>query len=127
MGLGVGVGVELGLGLASSMFSMTSHLLSCDVTIVWYVAKCRSMLATTPAKLGRSVPGGAWYTSAPNTIVGVSWLGSGLGLGLGLGLGHRRGVAGRGRGVAGRGRGVAGRLHEGAPHRAGVDVLAAKL
>ena len=54
------------------MFSMTSHLLSCDVTIVWYVAKCRSMLATTPAKLGRSVPGGAWYTSAPKTIVGVS-------------------------------------------------------
>ena len=118
MGLGVGVGVELGLGLASSMFSMTSHLLSCDVTIVWYVAKCRSMLATTPAKLGRSVPGGAWYTSAPKTIVGVSWLG--LRLGLGLGLGHRRGVAGRGRGVAGH-------LHEGAPHRAGVDVLAAKL
>ena len=56
----------------SSIDSITSQRDSCDVTIEWYVARWRSMLATTAAKLGRSVPGGEWYTSAPSTIVGVA-------------------------------------------------------
>ena len=58
--------------IAQRAWSITSQREGCAETTVWYVASCTSMDATTAANDGRCEPGGAWYTSAPKTIVGTS-------------------------------------------------------